>query len=73
MVDGAYEPYRVHTLPNYKDVSSATQIYFIIFLNLWWSKKHDEDCVKGTFIVSRLCQGILSLCLAGWYIQFAFT
>ena len=50
MVDGAYESYKVHTLPHYKDGGNAGLLnYFAKALR--WPKEHDEDCVRGTIIV----------------------
>lgn len=50
MVDGAYESYNVHTLPNYKDGGNAGLLNYFA-KTLRWPKEHDEDCVKGTIIV----------------------
>lgn len=50
MVDGAYEPYQVHTLPNYKDGGNAGLLNYFS-KTLRWPKEHDEDCVKETIIV----------------------
>ena len=50
MVDGAYESYKVHTLPHYKDGGNAGLLNYFA-KTLRWPKEHDEDCVKGTIIV----------------------
>lgn len=50
MVDGAYESFKVHTLPHYKDGGNAGLLNYFA-KTLRWPKEHDEDCVKGTIIV----------------------
>lgn len=49
MVDGAYEPYQVHTLPDYNDAGNAGLLNYFS-KTLRWPKELDEDCWKGTIV-----------------------